>query len=612
MDEELQYALPAQLETLLRSSSLVHSTPVDEISGLLQEKAKSGKPIRILYGETFDEFGEPLDSLKYYLTVAILSKMLKEHGHNVDATILVADAGVMRNYPDKRDSILKMAERRRLFAEKVKEAFGCEFNVVLMSSYADSKEFQDKAESLRQICKKDPALLEMVRQSSPSDRKDISEKIDYQYTYEELATIYGIDIKVGPPREHLYDDIVRALNKSQNETPLIPLYLTPSFPFATEPKFYETRPDVQKYGITPYKSNSKSMSNKRIVVGISTLPEVKHLVYATQQAFSLSDPEPVRDLAVLVDLAKCMRLQQKSPDFELSGSYRGSKMFRSMVLEEFEKWLYTPLKEIGLWNGLQQDDHYSKLEKNLSLVEIDSDVLSIIKPHPLISNGYFFAHQDFGDLISNHERGEKFMIVSGRGPSGGIHLGHYALFKFLKELQEMYDVELRIPFSDDEKLFRGTDADTIRKYTERNLADLHAIGFNDAKTRFFSDLREMNAEFYAFAAEVAKRISLARVRATFGLSDEQNVGEAFYPAIQVAHVLYPSSKENMRALIVTGIDQHDCIGILHISIFRHQLISFLAVRQGFVVVVHFCGSNAIVQIPFISLRINQHRQFEPF
>ncbi len=164
----------------------------------------------------------------------------------------------------------------------------------------------------------------------------------------------------------------------------------------------------------------------------------------------------------------------------------------------------------------------------------------------------FFAHRDFDKALK-----EGFVIVSGRGPSRRMHIGHLALFSFVRFLQEKFNVRVFIPFSDDEKLLtrRGLSYEEVLKMDYENLLDILAIGFDLEKTEIMIDLINLKQEVYNLAVRAARLLTTSTVKAAYGFTDETNIGAMFYPAMQIAHILWPTVATGKRALVVIGADQ---------------------------------------------------------
>ena len=58
------------------------------------------------------------------------------------------------------------------------------------------------------------------------------------------------------------------------------------------------------------------------------------------------------------------------------------------------------------------------------------------KAHPFLRRGMFFAHRELDQIVTAYEKGEKFYLYTGRGPSSeSLHLGHLIPFHFTKWLQ---------------------------------------------------------------------------------------------------------------------------------------------------------------------------------
>lgn len=57
------------------------------------------------------------------------------------------------------------------------------------------------------------------------------------------------------------------------------------------------------------------------------------------------------------------------------------------------------------------------------------------KPHRFLRRGIVFSHRDLNLILDRHERGEKFFLYTGRGPSSdSVHIGHTVPFEFTKSV----------------------------------------------------------------------------------------------------------------------------------------------------------------------------------
>jgi len=202
------------------------------------------------------------------------------------------------------------------------------------------------------------------------------------------------------------------------------------------------------------------------------------------------------------------------------------------------------------------------LIKEFGVSKIDEKLLSRIKKHTkeihfMLSRGVFFANRDMNWLLDEYEKGNKFFLYTGRGPSGPIHLGHLGTWAFTKWLQDKFNVELWFQFTDDEKFwFNKKPMEEIQKWTYENMLDVIALGFNPKNTHFLIDTKHAGL-LYPEAIKVAKKINFSTIKAAFGFTDSNNIGSIFYTAMQTVPVFLPNilRKENRPCLIPLAIDQ---------------------------------------------------------
>ncbi len=174
--------------------------------------------------------------------------------------------------------------------------------------------------------------------------------------------------------------------------------------------------------------------------------------------------------------------------------------------------------------------------------------------HPLVRRGVFYAERDLDSFLDAVENGEKHSIVTGRGPSGPMHIGHVIPFYFARYLQERTGATVYIPLSDDEKyLLKEGPFARFRDHTRENLRDILAVGFDPDRTRIIVDTADADL-IYPLATVFARSITQATVNATYG--DPRNVGLSFYPAVQTTHLLLPQLVHGRHpTLVPIAIDQ---------------------------------------------------------
>ncbi len=177
--------------------------------------------------------------------------------------------------------------------------------------------------------------------------------------------------------------------------------------------------------------------------------------------------------------------------------------------------------------------------------------------HHFLKRGIFFANRDLKWCLDEYEKGNKFFLYTGVGPSGPIHLGHTIPWIFTKWLQDAFDVELWFQFTDDEKfLFKNKTYEEIQDWTKENMKDVIALGFNPEKTHFIVDTKHAGL-MYPEAIKVAKKITFSTIKSAFGFTDSNNIGSIFYTAMQTVPTFLPNilKNENRPCLIPLGVDQ---------------------------------------------------------
>lgn len=333
-----------QLAELLSQKGMVlEHPPIDDIIGRISKRESTSTPLSILYGETFDEKGHTIDSLKYYFFVSMLSKILnKFYKINIRPTILIADLGVYRNYPDEIEQFKKIAKGRQQFAEKVKNVYKCSYEVRLMSDLTSTSGFEKKLQKIKEVSFANPIVLEMIEKTVPDDRLEMERKRGYTYSFEEITTILGLDIKVGPPRERLYDRTANTFLKYFDVYPLLSIYLYPTYPLGLSYGAYLSSPAIKEFGITPYKLGSGDMTANRIALGKTSHKEIEKLIENTQISRSQKKPNPILDLAIIADMAK-QHLEDEFKSIFIYNDFYSQKVsikeFKNNVLENIEKYI---------------------------------------------------------------------------------------------------------------------------------------------------------------------------------------------------------------------------------------------------------------------------------
>ena len=206
---------------------------------------------------------------------------------------------------------------------------------------------------------------------------------------------------------------------------------------------------------------------------------------------------------------------------------------------------------------------YERLIREFGTQPLTTELLAKIeettgKLHLQIDRRIFFSHRDLDTVLNLYEQGTKFVLYTGRGPSGPVHIGHLVPWIFTRHLQEKFKTRLYFQITDDEKFLIDDDASLqeTRKWSYENALDLIAVGFKPEDTFIIYDVQDMDL-LYDITLEVAKRITYSTARSSFGFQDNTNIGWVFWPAIQAAPCFIHKklTGENVPALIPAAIDQ---------------------------------------------------------
>jgi tryptophanyl-tRNA synthetase len=178
--------------------------------------------------------------------------------------------------------------------------------------------------------------------------------------------------------------------------------------------------------------------------------------------------------------------------------------------------------------------------------------------HPQLRRRLFFSHRDLDVVLDLYEKGKKFVLYTGRGPSGPVHVGHLVPWIFTKYLQEKFKTRLYFQMTDDEKFVIEQDLklEETTKFAYDNALDLIALGFKPENTYVIFDVKDI-ALLYDIALEVAKRVTYSTAKAVFGFQDSTNIGWIFWPAIQAVPCFIHEklTGDNVPSLIPAAIDQ---------------------------------------------------------
>lgn len=205
---------------------------------------------------------------------------------------------------------------------------------------------------------------------------------------------------------------------------------------------------------------------------------------------------------------------------------------------------------------------YDVLVERFGTKKIDDSMLKRLSKygplHTMLRRGIFYSQRDLEWLLDQYDRGNKFSLYTGRGPSGPIHLGHLMPWAFAKYLQDTFKVKLWFQLTDDEKFmfYDHLTLEETKKWGYENALDIIALGFDPELTNIFLDTEYIKT-MYPMAIRAAKKINFSTIRAVFGFDNSNNIGSIFFTSIQTVPCFLESieRKKKVPCLIPCGIDQ---------------------------------------------------------
>lgn len=206
---------------------------------------------------------------------------------------------------------------------------------------------------------------------------------------------------------------------------------------------------------------------------------------------------------------------------------------------------------------------YEKLIKSFGTSHITQELLDRMEKaagelHFMLRRKIFFSHRDLGWILDKQQKGEKFALYTGRGPSGDTHIGHMLPWILTKWLQDRFGAELYFQLTDDEKFLHNPklSLEETNKLAYENVLDVIALGFDPDKTHIFVDT-DYAKTMYNIAVRISKLTTFSTTKAVFGFSESTNVGMPFYTCMQAATCFLPSvlKKKKVPVLIPAAIDQ---------------------------------------------------------
>ncbi|WP_226483131.1 tryptophan--tRNA ligase [Natrinema amylolyticum] len=204
--------------------------------------------------------------------------------------------------------------------------------------------------------------------------------------------------------------------------------------------------------------------------------------------------------------------------------------------------------------AVEGEINYEKLLERFGAESLTDEQIARFPDHPLLRRRTFYAGRDVDDYLEAAAASDPHAVVTGRGPSGPMHLGHVLPLYLAKRFQQETGATVYIPLSDDEKfLAKDQSFDAIGEHTRENLRDILAVGFDPDRTRIIVDTADADV-IYPIALRLATHLTPATVDTVYG--DQDTVGLQFYPAVQATHLLLPQLVAGRRpTLVPIAVDQ---------------------------------------------------------
>lgn len=238
---------------------------------------------------------------------------------------------------DKQRRIAQKIENNIDLIDKIISTFKLNINPKLMSNILREDNYIKNFEQITDLYRRNKSSKELFMKTILKNRLKQEEATDFLYSREEVAIILSYDYKVGPPREKFYDQVALKYKRYKNET-FGGIYVKPTYPLGVNFDFFITNPEIEKYGLTPYKSGSNKLQSNRIILQNSHNQTINKLIENSYHSNEVSLPNPLLDLYIIADLAK--RIVTSDYDFPV---YNFSNFDVGNILPSLNKYIFSKL-----------------------------------------------------------------------------------------------------------------------------------------------------------------------------------------------------------------------------------------------------------------------------
>ena len=304
--------------------------PIDQ---LFTAQEKSG--LGLVYGETYDVYGLTIDSLKYYFFLAVLQSVFD----SAFCKVIIGDVASIRNKGVDENIIQAKTEENIKLIDKIRSAFTLPINFVRMSTIFETDDFKKKLELVRKEHTLNKDMQNLATNTVMRNRLKQENEAGFQYSLEEVALIIDPDIKIGAMREVNYDKMANIVREKAGLQPLLGVYLKPTYPLGVQFDYFLQHPEIEKYGLTPYKAGSNKLQDCRAVLGVTTIADIKALADKTFNPADVSLPNAIRDLYLISLLAEALKTKEFSL-LENTDIYKTPVV--EVIISRVEQYIYKP------------------------------------------------------------------------------------------------------------------------------------------------------------------------------------------------------------------------------------------------------------------------------
>lgn len=168
--------------------------------------------------------------------------------------------------------------------------------------------------------------------------------------------------------------------------------------------------------------------------------------------------------------------------------------------------------------------------------------------------GLIKSQRGLSELFTETGIPKPFYVYTGRGPSQStMHIGHLPGLYLALEMGLLSGKPIYFMLSDDEKSLRdGAPLASMTENAYKTIEQLEKLGFTETNTNFRLNSSGMDGPFYEIVLRIASAITPSVVTHVFG--EKSNIGEMFYPAIQMAPC-FLSGAGATTCVVIAGEDQ---------------------------------------------------------